>query len=134
MSRHRDTVHELAGTLGDAALAEATDVVAQQLLGAGQLEAVIELSAAAGRSVAPGLEGVAASLESIVRSAAITDVQEMDVVIQLSPRERIGHCVGSGGGSSRRFQMVDIAVRARIKSRWVHMWEERQATRQWVLD
>lgn len=132
MSRHREAVHELASALGDAAASEVSDVVAQQLLAAGQLEAVIALFAEP-RSPSPILDHATSRLATIVRSSSIADVYELDVAIRLSPRERVGHCVAGRGGTSRRFQMVDVAVKARIRTRWLHLWEERQVTRQWVL-
>ena len=71
--------------------------------------------------------------EAMLLADPVDDFREANVSVLLSPRERVGRCVAGDAMTSRRLRLVDVSVKAGLRTRWVHIVAERQGSRQWVI-
>jgi hypothetical protein len=130
VSRHRSAVVELADAMASLAMRELSDSSVQELRAQGQCEFRVGTGHVAGSGPASRLSQ---ALLTLVDAAGIQDLHEAHIEVVLMPGERIGRCVGGSALTTRRLAIVDVAVKATVKTRWVHLWAQLAATRQWAL-
>jgi hypothetical protein len=132
MSRHREAVTNLVETVASFVEKELSESLVQELVATGRKQHDLRLFEHSGVSPAD-LAVILQRAEAMVLANPVDDFRDASVSVVLSPRERVGRCVAGDAMTSRRLRLVDVAVKAGLRTRWVHIFAERHASRQWVV-
>ena len=132
MSRHRETVANLVEAVASCVESSLSEAVVQGLLATGQQQHDLRLFERAGGSP-DHFSMILQRAEAVLLANPVDEFREASISVLLSPRERIGRCVAGEAMTARRLRMVDISVKARLRTRWVHIFAEREGSRQWVI-
>jgi hypothetical protein len=132
MSRHRDTVTNLVEAVASCVEKGLSELVVQELLATGREQHDLRLFDPLG-SAPIYLSVIAQRAEAMLLANPVDDFRDASVSVLLSQRERIGRCVAGDAMTARRLRLVDVSVKAGLRTRWVHIFAERQGSRQWVI-
>lgn len=131
MSRHRDSVLAALNEIRDRAARGANVDLVRGMQSAGLPTATLDLLADIPRT--PVLSEYVAELREVLASHQVNELQEAEVMvtIQLSTRETT--CVAESNVVTRRtMNVADVAVRPRIRTRWVNIWLDSERRIEWL--
>jgi hypothetical protein len=74
------------------------------------------------------------SAKTIVDAAALDDLREVQVSVSVTGRSRVLKCVVGESVSERMMDVADVDVQARIRTIWVHVWNDAHAAKQCVSE
>jgi hypothetical protein len=132
MSRHRENVTKLVEAVASSFEKDLSESVVQELLAAGREQHDLRLFEQSSTTPA-SLSVILQRAEAMLLANPVDDFREANVSVFLSPRERVGRCVAGDAMTSRRLRLVDVSVKTGLRTRWVHIFAERQGSRQWVI-
>jgi hypothetical protein len=134
MNRHRDDVRQAVDDLHLPVVAALSLQVVQELRSR-QVQSVEIKPGVSGHSTATPTvfdRDVKEAVRQLVRDRGIEDLEEVDVVFTLRQSTRTVRCVVAGTlSNSRELEVVTLAGRSRIRTRWVHMWHDWKHTQEW---
>lgn len=135
MSAHRDNVREVVEGLHRPVVAALSFGVLQDLAaqGGGSMEIWPDQPADLSGGFAGFDPTVQEALRELVASRGIEDLREAEVSLQVSSSTRVLRCVAAGVSRSRDLQVLTVAGRSRIRTRWVHMWHDWKHTQEWPV-
>ena len=129
MSRHSDLVHLTTERIAATVNGLITDALASALAGEGRFTVRL-VPWGPERSAIPA--EIVAAARALVDQAAIDDLSEAELSLEVRSRSRVLKCVVGDSVSERLMSVADVAVRARIRTRWVDIWKDAESVRQWV--
>jgi hypothetical protein len=130
MSRHRDAVIQALEALRVCA-ARSLDV---DVLGAVQSNptSTITLDLLSDRQVATVPVSYVAELNEVLAALHVDELREAKVILEVRSFVRQAACVTEGNlVTQRNLQVADVLVRARLRTRWVNMWQESNRRVEW---
>jgi hypothetical protein len=132
MSRHRAAVTQIADSIGRLAKWKLDDDLTREMLSSGIAKTrVVPFSSDSPESSL--LRELKAETEEIIRLAHLEDFRDAEIAIEFAPRERVSRCVAGSYVVTRRLNIVDVRIKAVVRTRWVHPISETEFTRQWVV-
>lgn len=131
MSRHRSAAVETAGQLSRAVSSTLSPEVLESMRQEGIHQFVLDVFPA----IHTGTELFHECVEQVSRGfppISISDLQQADVRIVIQFSARAATCMVAGGPTfARQMVVADVTVKARIKTRWVHISRESQKRVEW---
>ena len=136
MSRHRTAVASTLESLHHFLVPFFTVEVLESVIAENVDEVVLSLlpSPKGSVEVAP-VHAANQELRTKIAQAGLSDVREVDVRVSFLHSEAVASCTTADGSvRRRRFAVVTVVGRSRIRTRWIHMWHDWQHEFRWPTE